>query len=201
MNLPNKLTLMRIFLIPVLVALIVVEQGRPYTFMGALAIFIVATISDIADGRIARKNNLVTDFGKLMDPLADKMMICSALICFVELNYIPAWFAIVVVFREFMISGFRLIATENGLVIAANSWGKRKTGFQTAFIIGLLALPSFDVGLAWEGLYISASCTVEILETMWCVVINALAWITLFLTVYSLAVYMRDNWKVMGNQF
>ena len=201
MNLPNKLTLFRIFLIPVMVVLIMIEQGRPYTWLAALIVFIAATLSDIADGRIARKYNLITDFGKLMDPLADKMLICSILICFSELNIIPAWITIIIVFREFMISGFRLIAAENNLVIAANSWGKRKTGFQTALIIGLLMLPCCLIDLSWEGYYIATSCSNEIVETVWCIILNAVLWITVFLTVYSLYVYMKDNWKVMGNQF
>ena len=201
MNLPNKLTMFRILIIPILVVLLVIEEGRPWTYMGALALFALATITDIADGRIARSRNLITDFGKLMDPLADKVMISCVLICFVELEVIPAWIAIVVVFREFMISGFRLIAAEKGVVIAANKWGKHKTAFQTVFIIAMLVAMSSDAGLVWEGFYTSVSISPDWVMYFFSFMINFNNWMMIFFTIFSLAVYMKQNWSVMGEDF
>ena len=101
----------------------------------AAAIFIVASLTDMLDGKIARKYNLVTNFGKFMDPLADKLLVCSALICLIELGQLPAWMVIIIVSREFIISGFRLVAAEQGIVIAASYWGKFKTTFQMLAVI------------------------------------------------------------------
>ncbi len=201
MNLPNKLTIFRMFTVPFIVLFLSIDTGRPWMYMAALAFFILGTASDIADGRIARKYNLITDFGKLMDPIADKMMTCSALICFIELGVLPAWFVIIVVFREFMISGYRLIAAENGLVIAANWWGKKKSLFQMTMVISVLVLLSSGFDMVWDGFYISMSGTIDWLAAFWTVYINIVTWISLFLTVISLVVYMRDNWHIMGNQF
>ncbi len=103
-----------------------------------LAIFIVASLTDLLDGKIARKYNLVTNFGKFMDPLADKLLVCSAMICLVEMDRLAAWMVIVIISREFIISGFRLIASDNGVVIAASYWGKFKTTFQMLMIIVLI---------------------------------------------------------------
>ncbi len=201
MNLPNKLTIFRMFTVPFIVLFLSIDAWRPWMYMAALAFFILGTASDIADGRIARKYGLITDFGKLMDPIADKMMTCSALICFIELGVLPAWFVIIVVFREFMISGYRLIAAENGLVIAANWWGKKKSLFQMTMVISVLVLLSSGFDMVWDGFYISMSGTIDWLATFWTVYINIVTWISLFLTVISLVVYMRDNWHIMGNQF
>ncbi len=201
MNLPNKLTVCRIFAIPVLVVLIMIEAGRPYTWMAALVLFSLATASDIADGHIARKYNLVTDFGKLMDPLADKAMTCCCMICFIELGILPSWFVIIIVFREFMISGFRLIAAENGLVIAANRWGKHKTTFQLIMIIAVLVYLSSGFDLAWEGWYLHVMGSMEALAAFWTVFVTIVCYGALVLTVLSLAIYLKDNWHVMGNQY
>ena len=136
MNLPNKLTIFRVILIVPFIILLLGGQAGWFgdntfvTDMIALAIFIIASLTDLIDGKIARKNNLVTNFGKFMDPLADKLLVCSAMICFIELDKLPAWIVIIIIAREFIISGFRLIAAENGIVIAANYWGKFKTTFQ-----------------------------------------------------------------------
>ena len=131
MNLPNKLTTLRVIMIPFFVFFLLWQNGENRTFrMIALALFIIASLTDLLDGKIARKYNLVTNFGKFMDPLADKLLVCSALICLIELNALPAWMVIVIISREFIISGFRLIASDNGVVIAASYWGKFKTTFQ-----------------------------------------------------------------------
>ena len=138
MNLPNKLTMFRVILIPFFVVFLLVDITL-YDKWIALAIFIVASLTDLLDGKIARKYNLVTNFGKFMDPLADKLLVCSALICLIELGTIPAWMVIVIIAREFIISGFRLIASDNGVVIAASYWGKFKTTFQIVMICLMIA--------------------------------------------------------------
>lgn len=125
-------------LVPFLVLFMLTDLGGEANRYIALAIFVVASVTDWFDGKLARKYNLVTNFGKFMDPLADKLLVCSAMICFIELEKLPAWFVIIIIGREFIISGFRLIAAENGVVIAANYWGKFKTVSQMIMIILLL---------------------------------------------------------------
>ena len=116
MNLPNKLTMLRVILIPFFVFALLNPGGIvPYSDYVALVIFIIASLTDMADGKIARKYGLVTDFGKFMDPLADKLLVCSAMICLIEMGRIPSWIVIIIVAREFAISGFRLIAADNGM--------------------------------------------------------------------------------------
>lgn len=138
MNLPNKITIFRVSMIPLFLVLLLVPN-IPFGNYLALAVFIIACLSDALDGHIARKYNLVTNFGKFMDPLADKLLVCSALICFVELGTVPAWIVIVIIAREFIISGFRLVASDNGLVIAASYWGKFKTTAQMIMCILFIA--------------------------------------------------------------
>ena len=177
MNLPNKLTILRMIMIPFfLVALMV--PGIPGGKWIALALFCLASLTDMLDGKIARKYNLITDFGKFMDPLADKLLVCSAMICFIELDKLPAWIVIIIIGREFIISGFRLIAAENGVVIAANYWGKFKTVSQMIMIILLL----IDLG----GVF-------DILEQIF-------IWLSLALTVISLITYIWQNRSVLSMQ-
>lgn len=173
MNLPNKLTMFRVILIPFFVLFMLVDITSADKWI-ALAIFIVASLTDLLDGKIARKYNLVTNFGKFMDPLADKLLVCSALICLVEMAKLPAWMVIVIIAREFIISGFRLIASDNGVVIAASYWGKFKTTFQMVMICLLIA----DIG------------AIEM-------VTNVIVWIALILTVVSLVDYLVKNKDVM----
>ena len=175
MNLPNKLTILRVILIPFFVAALLAGGGQiPVLRYLAAAIFIVASLTDMLDGKIARKYNLVTNFGKFMDPLADKLLVCAALICLVELRQIPAWMVIVIVSREFTISGFRLVAVEQGIVIAASYWGKFKTTFQMiAVILMILNLPVLRL------------------------VTDAFVWIALILTIVSLVDYLMKNHKVL----
>lgn len=136
MNLPNKLTVMRVILIPFFVAALLYDNGSSQNMrIVANVIFIVASLTDLFDGKIARKYNLVTNFGKFMDPLADKLLVCSALICLIQLGQLPAWVVIIIISREFIISGFRLVAADNGIVIAASYWGKFKTTFQMIAVI------------------------------------------------------------------
>ena len=139
MNLPNKLTIFRVILIPVfIIALMSGIIPVPVNRYVGVVIFCVASFTDYLDGHIARKYNLVTNFGKFMDPLADKLLVSSALICMIELGFLPAWIVIIIISREFIITGFRLIAAEGGLVIAASWWGKIKTVTQMLMIILVL---------------------------------------------------------------
>ena len=139
MNLPNKLTMFRVVLIPVFIVVLmsglIAEPASRYI---AVVIFCVASFTDYLDGHIARKYNLVTNFGKFMDPLADKLLVSAAMICMIELGMLPAWVVIIIISREFIMTGFRLIAAEGGLVIAASWWGKIKTVTQMAMIILML---------------------------------------------------------------
>ena len=173
MNLPNKLTMFRVVLIPFFVVFMLVNITTVDKWI-ALAIFIIASLTDLLDGKIARKYNLVTNFGKFMDPLADKLLVCSALICLVALNKIPAWIVIIIIAREFIISGFRLIASDNGVVIAASYWGKFKTTFQMVMICLMIA----DIS--------AINLLTEIVM-----------WVALILTVVSLVDYLVKNKDVM----
>jgi len=175
MNLPNKITIFRVCMIPVFLVFMLVP-GIAYSNYIAMAVFAIACASDALDGYIARKHNLVTNFGKFMDPIADKLLVCSALICFVALSYMPAWIAIVIIAREFIINGFRLIASDNGVVIAASYWGKFKTIAQMIMCILLIVQLPF----AW----------VEVIEQIF-------IWLSLILTVVSLCEYIWKNKNVL----
>lgn len=133
MNLPNKLTTFRVILIPFFVFFMLAPNMTGINNYIAVAIFIVASLTDLLDGKIARKYNLVTNFGKFMDPLADKLLVCSAMICLIQTGQLAAWIVVIIIAREFIISGFRLIASDNGVVIAASYWGKFKTTFQELY--------------------------------------------------------------------
>ena len=175
MNLPNKLTLLRVVLIPVFVVLLLLEGGQNDTLrIAALIVFCFASFTDFLDGQIARRNNLVTNFGKFMDPLADKLLVCSALICMIELGQLPSWYVITVIAREFIISGFRLVAADNGIVIAASWWGKFKTTFQMLTVILLI-------------LNIPALHTVTLI----------IAGVAFVLTLVSLLDYIEQNYQVI----
>lgn len=126
MNTPNKLTIARMIIVPFLVIFLLTGWGGEANRYISLTLFVVASVTDWFDGYLARKNNLVTNFGKFMDPLADKLLVCSAMICMIDLKRLSAWFVIIIIAREFIISGFRLIAAENGIVIAANYWENLK---------------------------------------------------------------------------
>lgn len=176
MNLPNKLTCFRVLLIPVFVLFMYLDF-IPYNNLIALVVFIVASLTDLLDGKIARKYNLITNFGKFMDPLADKLLVCAALICLSPAK-IPAWIVIIIISRELFISGFRILAADQGIVLAAGWWGKFKTTFQMIMIIVLIAdinLVFFDV-LGW-----------------------ILIWISLALTVISMIDYIYKNIEVLKN--
>lgn len=177
MNLPNKLTMLRIILIPFFVAAML---ASPTIGIGgniaALIIFVAASLTDLLDGKIARKYNLVTNFGKFADPLADKLLVAAALICFIELDRIQSWIVLIIIAREFIISGFRLVAVEAGIVIAAGWWGKVKTAVTMVTIIFMI--PNFG------------SFPVYIIEQI-------LIYVSLALTVISLVDYMVKNKQVI----
>ena len=141
MNLPNKITIFRMLMVPLFVVFMLVPSIQYAKYLAA-AVFIIAALSDLLDGYIARKNNLVTNFGKFMDPIADKLLVCSALICFVELKLIPAWAVIIIIAREFIISGFRLVASDSGIVIAASYFAKLKTNVQ--MVMSVLLIVNLD---------------------------------------------------------
>ncbi|MBT9820593.1 MAG: CDP-diacylglycerol--glycerol-3-phosphate 3-phosphatidyltransferase [Clostridiaceae bacterium] len=175
MNLPNKLTILRVIMIPFFVAALLYDGGANQNMRYvAAALFIIASLTDMLDGKIARKYNLVTNFGKFMDPLADKLLVCSALICMIELRELPAWMVIIIISREFIISGFRLVASDNGVVIAASYWGKFKTTFQMIGVVLLI----FNI---------------PALSTLTTIIV----WIALALTVISLVDYIVKNVGVL----
>ena len=186
MNLPNKLTVFRMILIvPFVILLLGGHAGwgwfdaafggiEAYTDYIALVIFVIASLTDMLDGKIARKYNLVTKFGKFMDPLADKLLVCSAMICLIDMDRIPAWIVIVIISREFIISGFRLVASDNHVVIAASYWGKFKTTFQMIMVILMIA-------------------NIQALNILTQIVM----WIALALTIISLIDYIVKNKNVL----
>ena len=177
MNLPNKLTMARVIMIPFFVVFMLFPITGSADKWIALAIFVIASLTDLLDGKIARKYNLVTNFGKFMDPLADKLLVCSALICLTSLARIPAWIVVIIIAREFTISGFRLIAAEHGTVIAASYWGKFKTTFQMIMVI----------------LMIMDIAALQLLTQL-------IMWIALALTVVSLVDYLYKNKGVLKEQ-
>ena len=180
MNLPNKLTVLRVILIPFFVAFLLSELLFGAEITGgcdkwvALVIFALASLTDFFDGRIARKHNLITNFGKLMDPLADKLLVCAALVCLVALERVPAWIVIMIIAREFVISGVRQIAAESGRVIAASYWGKFKTASQMVMII--LMIMDLEVLRLPETLFL---------------------WIAFALTLISMIDYLAKNKDIL----
>ena len=175
MNLPNKLTVLRVIMVPFFVFFMLTDVGGAANKWIALVIFCVASLTDMLDGKIARARNLVTNFGKFMDPLADKLLVCSAMICLIPSGKLAAWIVIVIIAREFIISGFRLVASDAGIVIAASYWGKFKTVSQMFMIIVLIA----DLGGAFD------------------MIGTILIWVSLILTIVSLFDYVAKNVQVL----
>ncbi len=179
MNLPNKLTILRVIMIPFFVFFMLAPYFEGYGNYIAVAIFIVASFTDFLDGYLARRDNLVTNFGKFMDPLADKLLVCSALICLVETGQLASWMVIIIISREFIISGFRLIASDNGVVIAASYWGKFKTVFQMIMVIMLI---------------------INVAHPVYQMIATIVTYIALILTVVSLVDYIAKNKDVLKDQ-
>ena len=189
MNLPNKLTVLRLFITAAFVVCLTVPF--PFAFTAALFLFIAASVTDYLDGAIARKHGLITDFGKLMDPLADKILTAAAFICLIPFGALPAWVVIVIIAREFLITGLRLLAGSEGVVLPAERLGKHKTGWQIATIIFFLSL--LALGRDWQlgdaGWY----------STMWSGVGGTMVGITTLLTVYSGFGYFWKNRSLIRN--
>ena len=191
MNLPNKLTLIRVILVPFFLLFMYLEI--PFNYVIALVIFAAASITDAMDGHIARKNNLVTNFGKFLDPLADKVLVISALCVFVYMPQVPmgAIPLVIITAREFMVSGLRLLAADGGVVVAAGIWGKLKTAFTMVTIVAILLWLSvaYNFGLTIsEGMHKAAD-----------IVIVVLVWISTALTVISGAVYLKGYWHLIDS--
>lgn len=180
MNLPNRLTVLRMILVPFFIFFVLVSNPTDIFILRILPliIFVIASLTDTLDGYIARRDNLITDFGKFMDPLADKLLVCSALICFVEIGYISSWIVILIISRDFIISGFRMLAASKGITIAANIWGKLKTVSQMILIIVMLC--------NFAGIFKFLSVTT-----------TPLIWLTILLTIVSAATYILDNLNVI----
>ena len=179
MNTPNNLTIARVIMIPFFVGFLMYDiAGDAGKWIG-LVIFIAASITDTLDGYIARKYHLVTNFGKFMDPLADKLLVCSALICFTATGKLAAWITIIIIAREFIISGFRLVAADNGIVIAASYWGKFKTVSQMIMIILMI---------------------MDIQNGAFQTLITVFIVIAVALTLISLADYIMKNKQVLSMQ-
>lgn len=180
MNTPNKLTLLRIVLVPVFAVLLLVDS-IPYHTLWALIVFVAASLTDMADGKIARKRGLVTNFGKFLDPLADKVLVLSALVCFVELGVTEAWVVIVILAREFLVTSLRLVAADGGQVIAASGWGKLKTAFTMLAITAILLLGALSDLMVFPIWF----------PVDW--VARVLMWIAMLLTLISGVDYLWKN--------
>lgn len=189
MNLPNKLTLGRIILVPLMVAALLIDF--PFNNLVALIIFAAASITDLLDGKIARKQNLVTDFGKFADPLADKILVLATLLCFVQNGYCDCVAVIIVLFREFSVTSIRLIAASSGEVIAANIWGKAKTVSQMIAVIAILVM-QFILNLANDTNLIFAQAE-SIMSSAFGIAGEVLVWISTVFAVISGVIYIVQN--------
>lgn len=183
MNLPNKLTLARVILVPIFVFFLLTDFV-PFSPVIALVIFIAASVTDALDGHIARKNNLITNFGKFLDPLADKVLVVSALLCFVELGIISSVPVIIIVAREFMVSGLRLVTANEGVVVPAGIWGKLKTAFTMVTIVIIL-------------IFLCLNPFVFTLPGI--IITEVLIWISTALTVISGGQYLKAYWKYIDS--
>lgn len=189
MNLPNKLTLMRVLLIPVFLVFFLIP-GIPCHYLLAMIVFIAASVTDALDGHLARKHNLVTNFGKFLDPLADKVLVMTALACFVDNQVIGVIPFLIIMMREFMVSGLRLVAANSGTVIAAGFWGKLKTAFTMVTIIAILVYLSFSGDFN----SFSLACA-DTIDRVCGWILTGLVWISAGLTVISGWIYLRGYWK------
>ncbi|QCT06470.1 CDP-diacylglycerol--glycerol-3-phosphate 3-phosphatidyltransferase [Ruminococcus bovis] len=188
MNLPNKLTLLRIILVPFFIIAMLVNF--PFHYLVAGCIFGVASVTDTLDGKIARSRNLVTDFGKFADPLADKILVLTALVCFLQVGLLGSFGAIpviIVLFREFAVSGIRLVAASSGKVVAANIWGKIKTVSQ---MVGISVIFAMQVVLeVLNAMKISTGFVSEVFYYIG----NGLIWLSTLFTLISGIIYLKDN--------
>ena len=190
LNIPNKLTILRILLTPVFLGVILWEE-LPHRFIIACLVFSVGAITDAIDGHLARKNNQITNFGKFLDPIADKVLTTSALLAFMSMGLCNIWIVMLVLTREFAIASIRMIAAAGGVVIPANIWGKIKTVSQMTFTILIMLLG--------EVYYILADLNAELLAKLpeLSIISNGLLWITAILTVVSGVIYIKDSIKLI----
>lgn len=195
MNLPNKISIVRICMIPVFMLFIIPLPNwgilaewnvlqNDWGIYVAGALFIIASVTDSIDGRIARKYNLVTDFGKFLDPVADKLLVAAAIIALVVRGNLSGWFAAIILGRELLITGFRMVVSQKGVVVAANMWGKWKTVFQTVALSFLIFELKFVELFSW---YPSPITIGDVLMT-----------IAVVLTVISGVIYIKDNFHLIG---
>lgn len=192
MNLPNKLTVLRILLVPFFVAALLIDF--PLNNLAALALFGAASLTDLFDGKIARRRGLVTDFGKFADPLADKILVISALLCFVQLGLCDCVAVIIVLFREFTVTSIRLIAASKGKVIAANIWGKVKTVTQMTAIICVLVMQLvLDIGALGAPL----PCA---LHAVFFRIGEGLIWVSTFFAILSGVIYIKQNSRFIADK-
>lgn len=191
MNLPNKLTMFRLILVPFFVV-VLLNPNLPHHYLIALLLFAVASYTDHLDGKLARKNNQITDFGKFMDPLADKVLVISALVCFVELHLANVWLVLLIIAREFMVTSIRLVAADKGQVIAANNWGKAKTISQIIAILVVLLL-QYSLELTME----MSSYPFGINEQMALVLGQLFIAVATILSVLSGVIYLKQNWNIV----
>ena len=190
MNLPNKLTIFRIILVPIMV--VISYLNIPYPLVWIDVIFVIAAITDKLDGSLARKNDQITTFGKFLDPIADKILVLAALIILVEANKIPGWIPIIILFREFVVSGYRLIASERkGEVIAASKWGKIKTVTQMTAII-MMFLDKYPFGY-----YIQNAGTMNWLENTFNVLTTVVMSISVISTIFSGYEYIKNGRELL----
>lgn len=185
MNLPNKLTVLRVILIPFFMLFVLVKQ-IPFHMAWALLIFAAASITDFFDGKIARKNNLVTTFGKFLDPLADKLLVMTALVCFTFEKLIDPAAVVIILAREFMVTGLRLVVAGEGVVVAAGIWGKLKTAFTMIALIVIMFLQIiFTDEISWSDPVF--------------IVNEILIWIAALLTIISGGIYLKGYWKYIDS--
>ena len=199
MNTPNKLTVLRMILVPFFVASLLAGDVLPHHNLIALVIFAAASYTDHLDGKIARSRNLVTTFGKFMDPLADKIMVISALVCFVSQGLANVWLVLLIIFREFMVTSVRLVAADTGVVVAANNWGKAKTVSQIVAILAILFLQ-----------YLLELVSLGVLPAFAVFGGDPAAWFTFFgnllllvataLALLSGLIYLIQNWKIVARE-
>lgn len=190
LNIPNLLTIARIFITPIFLAVILMDT-LPHKFLIACVIFSIGSITDAVDGHLARKNNQITNFGKFLDPIADKILTTAALLAFMSMELCNIWIIMLVLVREFAIASVRMIAASNGVVIPANKWGKIKTASQMTFTILIMLL-----GEAWE---IIAKVNMDLFNKLpdLALISNSLLWITAILTVISGIIYLNDSKKII----
>ena len=191
MNLPNKLTVFRMVLVPVFVA-IVLSPAVPGHYLWSWLIFGGASLTDHFDGRIARRRNQITNFGKFLDPLADKILVVSAFVCLMQLGFANIWCVLIVIAREFMVTFIRLIGAENGVVIAANRWGKAKTVSQMAAVLFILAV-QYVQELVAAGVLRPFAIAGAGSDVVFLLLGNILVWFAAALTLISGAVYLKQN--------